>query len=42
MKKEYLTPSVLVVEYTKVDIVTESFADAKIDWLPDGWLNGIG
>lgn len=42
MKKKYLTPSILVVEYNKVDIVTESFVNANPDWLPDDWLNGLG
>ena len=40
MKKFYISPSILVVEYNKVDIVTESFSDARVDWLPGDWLNG--
>lgn len=40
MKKLYITPSILVIEYNKVDIVTESFSDARVDWLPGDWLGG--
>lgn len=41
MKKKYFAPSILVIEYNKVDIVTESFADARVDWLPEDWINGL-
>lgn len=44
MKKSYLTPSINVVEYTLVDIVTASFfdidghSDVLKDWIHPDWL----
>lgn len=44
MKKSYLTPSINVVEYTLVDIVTASFFDTDgkagvlKDWIDADWL----
>ena len=35
MKKTYLTPSIMVVEYNHVDIVTASFQNFFVDWLDD-------
>ena len=44
MKKNYLTPSILVIEYNHVDIVTTSvtgdYSHVKDSWLDDSWLNG--
>lgn len=43
MKKTYLAPSIEVVSYTLVDIVTTStvqdYAHVKDSWLDEGWLN---
>ena len=43
MKKSYLTPSIMVVEYNHVDIVTASvtftdFAHIKDSWINPDWL----
>jgi hypothetical protein len=45
MKKNYLTPSIMVVEYNCVDIVTASIADGdyahvKGSWIDSNWYNG--
>ena len=45
MKKTYLTPSIMVVEYNHVDIVTSSINNAdyttiKGSWIDTNWLNG--
>lgn len=43
MKKSYLAPSITVVSYNMVDIVTTStlqdYAHVKESWLDAGWLN---
>ena len=43
MKKTYLTPSIMVVEYNHVDIVTASvlgdYTHVKDSWLDADWLN---
>ncbi len=43
MKKIYLTPSVEVISYNFVDIVTTSvttsYAHVKESWLESDWLN---
>ena len=43
MKKSYLTPSIEVVSYNLVDIVTTSttkdYAHVKESWLNSDWLN---
>ena len=43
MKKFYLTPSIEVISYNLVDIVTASTADnyahVKESWLEESWLN---
>ena len=43
MKKSYLTPSILVVEYNQVDIVTASITEydyTKADrWIKLDWLD---
>ena len=44
MKKIYLTPSIMVVEFNCVDIVTASivnadYAHVKGSWIEDSWLN---
>lgn len=43
MKKSYLTPSILVVEYNQVDIVTASITEVdytSVDrWIDIGWLD---
>ena len=45
MKKNYLTPSIMVVEYNHVDIVTASvvqfqdFAHIKDSWIDADWLS---
>ncbi|MBO7214719.1 MAG: hypothetical protein J6V66_04395 [Clostridia bacterium] len=43
MKKSYLTPSIQVVSYNLVDIVTTSttndYAHVKESWLDSDWLN---
>ena len=43
MKKSYLAPSIIVVNYEMVDIVTtsttEDYAHVKESWLDRGWLN---
>jgi len=43
MKKSYLTPSINVVSYNVVDIVTTSvttsYAHVKESWLESDWLN---
>ena len=44
MKKSYLTPSIEVVFYNQVDVVTASINDKdyttiKGSWIDDGWLN---
>ncbi len=43
MKKSYLTPSIEVVSYSLVDIVTtsvtSSYAHVKETWLESDWLN---
>ena len=43
MKKSYLTPSIIVVNYEMVDIVTtsttEDYAHVKESWLDSSWLN---
>ncbi len=43
MKKAYLTPSIEVVSYNQVDIVTASINDKdyttiKGSWIDDSWL----
>ena len=43
MKKNYLTPSVEVVSYNQVDVVTASINDKdyttiKGSWIDDSWL----
>ncbi len=42
MKKNYLTPSINVVSYNVVDIVTtsvtNSYAHVKESWLESDWL----
>ena len=43
MKKTYLTPSIEVVSYNQVDIVTASINDKdyttiKGSWIDDSWL----
>lgn len=44
MKKFYLSPSIEVVTYNSVDIVTtsvtSSYAHVKETWLDSEWLNG--
>ena len=45
MKKSYFTPSILVVEYNHVDIVTSSinnldYTTIKGSWIDTDWLNG--
>ncbi len=47
MKKTYLTPSIMVVEYNHVDIVTMSISGdehttIKGSWIDIGWLSGLG
>ena len=43
MKKSYLAPSIIVVNYEMVDIVTtsttEDYAHVKESWLDSSWLN---
>lgn len=43
MKKSYLAPSITVVSYNMVDIVTTStaldYAHVKESWLESDWLN---
>ena len=43
MKKNYLTPSITIVNYSVVDIVTTSvtasYAHVKESWLESEWLN---
>lgn len=43
MKKFYLSPSIKIVSYNMVDIVTTSttadFAHVKESWLDSEWLN---
>jgi hypothetical protein len=43
MKKSYLKPTVIVVNFTAVDIVTTSttndYAHVKESWLDISWLN---
>ena len=46
MKKSYLTPSIEVVLYNQVDIVTASisgkdYTTIKSSWIEDSWL-GLG
>ena len=45
MKKTYLTPSIMVVNYNQVDIVTSSinnldYTTIKGSWIDADWLNG--
>ena len=45
MKKSYLTPSIMVVNYNQVDIVTSSinnldYTTIKGSWIDADWLNG--
>ena len=45
MKKSYLTPSIVVVNYNHVDIVTSSINNAdyttiKGSWIDTNWLTG--
>ena len=44
MKKSYLTPSIMVVEYNQVDIVTASitgqdYTTIRKEWIDIDWLN---
>ena len=44
MKKSYLTPSIMVVEYNQVDIVTASitgqdYTTIRTEWIDIDWLN---
>ena len=45
MKKSYLTPSIMVVNYNQVDIVTSSinnldYTTIKGSWIDADWLSG--
>ena len=45
MKKTYMAPSIMVVEYNHVDIVTSSINDKdytsiKGSWIDANWLGG--
>ena len=45
MKKTYLTPSITVIEYNHVDIVTSSinnldYTTIKGSWIDADWLSG--
>ena len=47
MKKTYLTPSIMVVKYNHVDIVTMSITETdyttiKGSWIEEGWLSELG
>ena len=43
MKKQYLAPSIMIIEYNHVDIVTSSvlgdYTHVKDSWLDADWLN---
>ena len=45
MKKSYMAPSIIIVNYNYVDIVTASINDKdytsiKGSWIDDNWLGG--
>ncbi len=39
MKKIYLTPSIMVVEYNHVDIVTDSITESDYTTIKGSWID---